>query len=70
MNARTWHVGTLGIRNFTADYGATIAVVITTAISYLVSISPITTHRLPDCPYSFQKGLFPLTVYVIHITRG
>jgi len=30
---------------------------------------PITTHRFPDCPYSYQKGLFPLTVYVIHITR-
>ena len=23
---------------------------------------PITTHRLPDCPYSYQKGAFPLTV--------
>ena len=23
---------------------------------------PITTFRLPDCPYSYQKGLFPLTV--------
>ncbi len=21
---------------------------------------PITTHRLPDCPYSYQKGLLPL----------
>ena len=30
---------------------------------------PITTHRFPDCPYSYQKGLLPLTVYVIHITR-
>jgi len=23
---------------------------------------PISTHRLPDCPYSYLKGLFPLTV--------
>ena len=30
---------------------------------------PITTLRLCDCPYSYQKGLFPLTVYVIHVTR-
>ena len=34
---------------------------------------PPTTFRLPDCPYSYQKGLLPLpitlTVYVIHITR-
>jgi hypothetical protein len=28
-----------------------------------VSIFPSTTFRLPVCPYSFQKGLFPLTVY-------
>ena len=28
-----------------------------------------TTFRLPDCPYSYQKGLLPLTVYVIHVTR-
>ena len=24
---------------------------------------PMNTHRLPACPYSYQKGLFPLTVY-------
>tara|TARA_B110000977_G_scaffold36585_1_gene49107 strand:+ start:11109 stop:12866 length:1758 start_codon:yes stop_codon:yes gene_type:complete len=36
MNARSWHIGTTTMRNFTADYGATIAVVITTAISYAV----------------------------------
>ena len=28
-----------------------------------VGIFPITTFRLPDCPYSYQKGLLPLTVY-------
>jgi hypothetical protein len=27
-----------------------------------VRISPLTTLRLPDCPYSYQKGLFPLIV--------
>lgn len=47
MNARTWHVGTLGIRNFTADYGATIAVVITTAISYLVRAPQDTDWSIP-----------------------
>ena len=30
MGARTWHVGTRPLRNFVADYGATIAVVIIT----------------------------------------
>ena len=30
---------------------------------------PITTLRLPDCPYSYQKGLLLLTVYVIQVTR-
>jgi hypothetical protein len=30
---------------------------------------PGTTLRLRDCPYSYQKGISPLTVYVIHVTR-
>ena len=38
---------------------------------------PVTTHRLCDCPYSYQKGLFPLpialTVYsyqfLIHVAE-
>ena len=29
---------------------------------------PNSTFRLCDCPYSYHKGLLPLTVYIIHIT--
>ena len=36
MGARKWHVGRRPLRNFIADYGATIAVVIITGISYAV----------------------------------
>ena len=36
MGARRWHVGRRWFRNFVADYGATIAVVIITGVSYAV----------------------------------
>ena len=37
MGARTWHVGTKTSREITADYGAMIAVVIITGVSYAIS---------------------------------
>ena len=30
---------------------------------------PITTFRLPDCPYSYQKGLFSLPLLFVHTSR-
>ena len=47
MGARTWHVGTRPLRNFVADYGATIAVVIITGVSYAVSAPTGASYDIP-----------------------
>jgi cytochrome c biogenesis factor len=46
MQARRWHVGRPWFRAFVADYGATIAVVIVTLLSYAVKVGRCTLNLL------------------------
>jgi hypothetical protein len=58
MGARSWHVGTRTLRNFVADYGATIAVVIITGVSYAVSAPSDASWSIPtrvECVQIYDK---------------
>ena len=60
MGARTWHVGTRPLRNFVADYGATIAVVIITGVSYAVSAPTGASYDIPtrvECVQIYDKSV-------------
>jgi len=65
---KTKTIELIGYDRLGAGQNATVAVMSYSGYD-IGTYFPITTFRLPVCPYSYQKGLLPLTAYVIYITR-